>query len=264
VKSNREIYFYSILICIIIFSSIFAEEISGYPFFKIDFIGVTPPGADHILGTDFLGRDLLSRTLIGGRISILIGVFARSGSVLFGLIIGVIVGLSSRSLRHVLNGIIEIFLSIPSLLLAMGIAVVLGEGYRTIIMAIVIGTWAPVARFVSMKVIEIKNQDFILSAKGIGAGNFRVILFYILPALFPVLLPILSTGIATSIMMESTLSFLGLGGSSSIDSIPSWGLIIQEGTKFMFDAPWIILPPSIILTILILCFNQIGDKLKIR
>ncbi len=260
-KQNTPIYICTAIILAIVLSSIFAGEISGHSPFAIDFSGASPPGEDYVLGTDFLGRDILSRTLIGGRISILIGVVARLGSVIFGLIIGLLIGLSGRATRPMLTGIVEVFLAIPSLLLAMGLAVALGEGYRTIVIAIIVGTWAPVARFVSIKVVEINNEDFVLSGRVIGAGNFRIIIFYIIPPLIPVLLPVLTTGIATSIMMESTLSFLGLGGSSSIDSIPSWGLMIQEGSKFIFDAPWIILPPSIILMVLILCFNQIGDRL---
>ncbi len=260
-KQNTPTYIYAAIILMIIISSIFASEISGYSPFSIDFSGASSPGKEHILGTDFLGRDILSRTLIGGRISILIGFVARLGSVILGLIIGLLIGLSGRGIRPLLNGVVEVFLAIPSLLLAMGLAVALGQGYETIVIAIMVGTWAPVARFVSIKVVEINNKDFVLSGRVIGAGKLRIIVFYIIPPLMPVLLPILTTGIATSIMMESTLSFLGLGGSSSVDTIPSWGLMIQEGSKFIFDAPWLILPPSIILMILILCFNQIGDRL---
>ena len=259
---NNLIIFYLATILIITLSSFFAEEISGYSPFKIHFFGALPPGEGHLLGTDFLGRDILSRTLIGGRISVVIGIVARLGSVILGLLIGIIVGLSSRGIRPVLNGIVEVFLSIPSLLLALALTVSLGEGFRTIIIAIVIGTWAPVARFVSMRVVQIKNEDYVLSARAIGSDNIRIVISSILPALIPSLLPIITTGIATSIMMESTLSFLGMGGASSIDTIPSWGLMIQEGSRFIFEAPWIILPPSIILMILILCFNQIGDKLS--
>ncbi|HPQ54894.1 MAG TPA: ABC transporter permease subunit, partial [Spirochaetota bacterium] len=127
--------------------------------------------------------------------------------------------------------------------------------------AIAVGTWAPVARFVSTKALEIYGKDFVTSARALGAGHFRIAFRHILPSLMPLLIPLTTTGIATSIMMESTLSFLGLAGGGSISTVPSWGLMIQEGSKFIFDAPWIILPPSILLSILILCFNQIGDTI---
>ncbi len=260
-KAKKAISIYAIIIILIIIASLFPREISGYPPFAIDFNGADSPGTEHLFGTDFLGRDILSRTLIGARISIMIGFLARLGSVFIGLLIGLLIGLSARNIRPFLNGAVEVFLAIPSLLLAMGLAVVLGAGNETIVIAIMVGTWAPVARFVSLKVVDIKNKDFVQSARVIGSGNIRIISYYIFPQLIPVLLPVLTTGIATSIMMESTLSFLGLGGSSSIDTIPSWGLMIQEGSRFIFDAPWIIIPPSLFLMILILCFNQIGDKL---
>jgi ABC-type dipeptide/oligopeptide/nickel transport system permease subunit len=246
---------------IIIVSSVFAQEISGYSPFEINFSGMTSPDSKHLCGTDFLGRDILSRTLIGGRISVIIGVVARLGSILFGLIIGLMIGLSGRRIKPLLNSVVEIFLAIPSLLLAMGLAVSLGEGYLTIVISIIAGTWAPVARFVSVQTNTIRNYDYVKSARVVGAGYFRTITLYIFPALFPLLLPLLTTGIATSIMLESTLSFLGLAGTGSINTLPSWGQMIQEGSKFIFDAPWIIISPSVILTILILCFNSIGDKL---
>ena len=261
IKKNAAVLIPSAIIMIIAAASIFAHELSGHSPFAIDLKGASPPGFPHLLGTDFLGRDILSRTLIGGRISILIGVIARLGSVIFGLIIGLSSGMSSRKVRPLFDGIVEVFLAIPSLLLAMGLAVVLGEGYTAIVIAIIAGTWAPVARFTSIKVIEINNRDYVTSARVIGAGYMRIAAVYIIPQLIPVLLPILTTGIATSIMMESTLTFLGLAGSASIDTVPSWGQMIQEGSKFIFDAPWLILPPSIILMVLILCFNIIGDKI---
>lgn len=259
-RKYKTILIYLVILFIIIFSSIFPETISGHSPFAISYSGISSPGANHIFGTDFLGRDIFSRTLIGGRISIVVGVVARFGTVFLGLLIGLAAGLSGIILKKLLNSITEIFLAIPSLLLAMGLAVSIGEGYNTIIIAIVVGTWAPVARFVSVQVIEISNYSYINSAKVIGASRLRIIVKYIMPALFPLLVPILTTGIATSIMLESTLSFLGLAGTG-LESIPSWGIMIQEGSKFIFDAPWIIIPPSIILTILILCFNAIGDRL---
>lgn len=261
-KINNQIILYLSLIALIIISSLLPEAISGHSPFAVDLSGCTPPGKDHIFGTDFLGRDILSRTLIGGRISIIIGLFARLGSILLGLSVGLLIGLSNKNFRYILNSIVEVFLSIPALLLAMGLAVVLGEGQLTIVIAIVVGTWAPVARFISTRVVEIQARDYVFSARAVGIGRMREIYFYIIPALMPILLPLLTTGIATSIMMESTLSFLGLGGGSSLGDVPSWGLMIQEGSRFIFDARWMIIPPSIFLMILILSFNRIGDLLS--
>ncbi len=260
-KTPKSVYIYLALIGAILLLSLFPEYLTGKSPFDISFRGALPPSADHLLGTDFLGRDILTRTLIGGRISIAIGVLSRAGSVLLGLALGLVAGLSAGVLRGSLNAVIEVFLSIPALLLALALVMVLGEGYLTVIIAVMAGTWAPVARFISSRVSELKNEDFVTAARALGAGRFRISFHHIIPSLVPVLLPLLTTGIATSIMLESTLSFLGLGGGSSITDTPSWGAMIQEGSRFMFDAPWIIIPPSLLLSVLILSFNQAGDRM---
>jgi ABC-type dipeptide/oligopeptide/nickel transport system permease subunit len=257
---NKSLYAYAIIIILIIIVSFLPEFLSGYSPYVLNPCGASSPGKNHLFGTDFLGRDILSRTLIGGRISILTGVVARACSVILGLAAGLAIGLSGRVLRSILNGIVDIFLSIPSLLLVMALAVSMGEGYRTIIIAITAGTWAAVARFVSVQVADIKSRDYIQAADVIGAGRLRIVVRCIIPDLMPLLIPVITTGIASSIMMESTLSFLGLSGRG-VESLPSWGMMIQEGSKFIFDAPWIIIPPSVFLSLLILCFNNTGDKI---
>lgn len=242
-------------------ASFVPELVSGSSPGEIGLSGATRPGPAHLLGTDCLGRDLLSRTLAGARISILIGIASRAASMALGAAFGLAAGMSGPMLRRTLDSVIEVFLSIPSLLLALALAMVLGEGYLTIVIAIAAGMWAPVARAVSARTVALQKEDFVTSARAIGAGRLRIAARYLLPALLPLLLPLATTGIATGIMLESTLSFLGLAGASSLDSLPSWGIMIQEGSRFIFDAPWLIIPPSIALTIVILAFNQIGDTL---
>jgi ABC-type dipeptide/oligopeptide/nickel transport system permease subunit len=260
-SKKKSLYAYSALLLAILLLSLVPEFFTGKSPYAITFTGAVPPGKEHLLGTDFLGRDILARTLIGGRVSIVIGVLARLGSVLIGLAVGILAGLGGRMARGTINAVVEVFLSIPSLLLALALVMVLGEGFSTVIIAIVAGTWAPVARFIAVRVAELRHEDFITAARALGARESRVAVVHIIPSLFPLLLPLVTTGIATSIMLESTLSFLGLGGGASLGDLPSWGMMIQEGSRFIFDAPWIIIPPSVMLSALILCFNQIGDKL---
>ncbi len=227
--------------------------------YRISFTGATPPSFEHPCGTDYLGRDVLSRTLAGGRLSIVIGVISRITSMGLGLAIGLAAGLSGRFLRRTMNFFIEVFLAIPALLLALALAMVMGESSITIFVAIIIGTWAPVARFFSTRVAQLEESDFILAAKALGASRLRIALVHIIPSLMPSLIPLMSTGIATSIMLESTLSFLGLGGVGALHDLPSWGVMIQEGARVIFDAPWMLIPPSVFLSASILCFNRIGD-----
>lgn len=233
--------------------------LTGYMPTDIALTGLQHPGLKHLCGTDFLGRDILSRTIAGAQASLLTGLTARLLSLILGVLFGLLIALNRGIIKDFFNGVTEIFLAIPSLLLALGLAVVLGEGYYTIVVAITIGTWAPAARYIAVRTVEIESRDYILSAKAIGMKDWQILLRYILPDLAPTLIPLLTTGLATAIMLEATLSFLGLGGSSSLTGSPSWGLMINEGAQFLFDAPWLIIPPSLALMVVILIFNRIGD-----
>jgi len=221
--------------------------------------GLQSPRKDHLFGTDFLGRDILGRTLSAAWLSVLIGVLSRSISVAVGLAVGIPAALLPGKYERVLNSIIEIFMAIPALLLAMALSVVMGERYITIFIAIAAGTWAPVARFTSVQVRQIARLDYVIASRALGAGRFRIIFRHIMPAFLPTLIPTVTSGIAAAIMIESTLSFLGLGGGMSVNQVPTWGKLINEGSKFIFDAPWLILPPAIFLTLTVLVFNRIGD-----
>ncbi len=262
-KRSTRIAIHASAVALILAASFMPELISGHSPYSISLSGALKPGAHNLCGTDYLGRDILSRTLAGARLSVLIGIASRFASMALGLIVGLVAGMGGPALRLAVNSAIEVFLSVPSLLLALALAMVLGEGYLTVIISITAGTWAPVARIVSAKIASIRQEDFVLSARAVGAGYVRIAVRHIIPALMPLLIPLATTGIAASIMMESTLSFLGLAGGSSLDALPSWGIMIQEGSKFIFDAPWIIIPPSIMLTVLILAFNQIGDLVAV-
>ncbi len=258
-KRSASLRVYSITVLIIFLLSFAPERIMRTSPYKIAFTGACAPSIEHPCGTDFLGRDVLARTMAGGRLSIFFGVISRIASMGIGLAIGCIAGLSGQFLRRAIDFFIEVFLSIPALLLALALAMVMGESGSTIFFAIIIGTWAPVARFFSTRVAQLEGAEFILAAKSLGASKFRIALVHIIPSLMPSLIPLMSTGIATSIMLESTLSFLGLGGVGALYDLPSWGVMIQEGSRVIFDAPWMVIPPSLFLSATILCFNRIGD-----
>lgn len=260
---NKKIslWIYSGLVLIIFLLSFTPQRIAGSSAYQIAFTGALPPSIAHPCGTDYLGRDVLARTLAGGRLSIFIGLISRLASVAIGLAIGLAAGLSGQFFRRAIDFFIEVFLSIPALLLALALAMVMGESGGTIFIAIIIGTWAPVARFFSTRVAQLQTADYILAAQALGASKMRIALVHLIPALMPSLIPLMSTGIATSIMLESTLSFLGLGGVGALYDLPSWGVMIQEGSRVIFDAPWMLIPPSVFLSAVILCFNRIGDIL---
>jgi ABC-type dipeptide/oligopeptide/nickel transport system permease subunit len=226
--------------------------------------GLLSPSPQHIFGTDFLGRDILSRTLCAAWISIVIGVLTRFISVAIGLAAGFLAASLPGYGARCINTFIEVFMAIPALLLAMALSVVMGESYLTIFVAIAAGTWAPVARFTSVQVLEISRRDYVTACRALGASRMRIACSHILPAFLPTLIPTITSGIATAIMIESTLSFLGLGGGMTASQVPTWGKLINEGSKFIFDAPWLIIPPAVLLTLVVIVFNRIGDIIADR
>lgn len=261
-SAHTRLYGYFALLVILGTASVFPELFSGFSPYRVDAAGLCPPGRGHLLGTDFLGRDMLSRTLVAGRISFAAGVFARLASVAIGFIIGAAAGLLPRPVRAVCNGVIEVFLSIPALLLAMGLAAVMSAGFVSVTIAVVLGMWAPVARFTSVLSLEISKRDYVTAARAAGAGGMYIMIKHVFPSMKSSLVSLMTTGIAGAVMMESTLSFLGLAGSTGVDSVPSWGMLINQGAKFMFDAPWLIVGPAVCLTLMVLLFNQAGDILS--
>ena len=233
-------------------------------FHAAPFGSLTPPSWSHPCGTDFLGRDILSRTISAAWISIAIGVLSRFISVGVGLAFGFLAASLPKRSARVVNTFVEVFMAIPALLLAMALSVVMGERYLTIFVAIAAGTWAPVARFTSVQVLEISRRDYVTACRALGASKLRIALRHVLPAFLPTLIPTITSGIAAAIMIESTLSFLGLGGGMTASQTPTWGKLINEGSKFIFDAPWLIIPPSVVLTVTVLLFNRIGDVIADR
>jgi len=251
----------TLAVCVVlVLLSWMPQAVTGHSPFAPDMAGLQAPTMHHWCGTDMLGRDVLSRTLAASRVSILIGLGSRLLAVGAGLFFGIAVCFSRGMLRLLLDRTIEVFLAIPALLLAMALAMALGEGYLTISLAIAAGTWAPVARLLTVKIHELLTEDYVLAAQALGAGRRRIFLRHVLPGLLPVLWPVLMTGIGSSIMMEATLSFIGLAGSAGGSSLPSWGGLVQQGAKFIIDAPWLILPPSVLLVVIVLLFNSVGDE----
>lgn len=262
-RKNRELY---VLVSIVLFFFSVSAVLSLYEMYTSRMLvgGLVSPCLHHPFGTDFLGRDILSRTISAAWISIVIGVLSRIISVVIGLAAGFLAaGLPGYAARCV-DTFVEVFMAIPALLLAMALSVVMGERYLTIFVAIAAGTWAPVARFTSVQVREISGREYVTAAGALGAPRRRIVFRYILPAFLPTLVPTITNGIATAIMIESTLSFLGLGGGMTASQTPTWGKLINEGSKFIFDAPWLIVPPSVFLTGIVLVFNRIGDIISDR
>jgi peptide/nickel transport system permease protein len=219
-----------------------------------------PPSARHWMGTDELGRDVLSRTLYGARVSLLVGASVVLGAGIVGLAIGSCAGYFGGAFDLLVNVVlINSFLSFPGILLAIAFAAFLGPGVDKVILALTITGWAGYARLARAQVLKVREMEFILAAKSLGASHARILLRHLLPnTLQPVLIQA-TIGMAGAILSESTLSFLGLG---VLAPAPSWGAMLNDGRNHLFDAPHLVVFPALAIMAAVLAFNLMGDALR--
>jgi len=219
-----------------------------------------PPSTRHWMGTDELGRDVLSRTLYGARVSLLVGASVVLGAGIVGLAIGACSGYFGGAFDLLVNVVlINSFLSFPGILLAIAFAAFLGPGLDKVILALTITGWAGYARLARAQVLKVREMEFILAAKSLGASHARILLRHLLPnTLQPVLIQA-TIGMAGAILSESTLSFLGLG---VLAPAPSWGAMLNDGRNHLFDAPHLVVFPALAIMAAVLAFNLMGDALR--
>jgi peptide/nickel transport system permease protein len=219
-----------------------------------------PPSAHHLMGTDELGRDVLSRTLYGARVSLLVGISVVLGAGVVGLALGSLAGYFGGTFDRFVNIVlINSFLSFPGILLAIAFAAFLGPGLDKVILALTVTGWAGYARLARAQVLKVREMEFILAARSLGASHSRILLRHLLPnTLQPVLIQA-TIGMAGAILAESTLSFLGLG---VIAPTPSWGAMLNDARNHLFDAPHMVLFPALAIMAAVLAFNLLGDALR--
>src|SRR6202158_138872 len=221
---------------------------------------LVPPSSQHWMGTDELGRDVLSRTLYGARVSLLVGVSVVVGAGIVGLALGSLSGYFGGAFDRFINIVlINAFLSFPGILLAIAFAAFLGPGLDKVILALVITGWAGYARLARAQVMKVREMEFILAARSLGASHARILLRHLLPnTLQPVLIQA-TIGMAGAILAESTLSFLGLG---VVAPTPSWGAMLNDARNHLFDAPHLVVFPALGIMAAVLAFNLLGDALR--
>ena len=215
------------------------------------------PSRAHWMGTDELGRDILSRILFGARISLLVSVCVVSGCGLIGLTMGMLAGYAGGWFDRFINLLlINAFLSFPGILLAIAFAAFLGPGIGKVILALVITGWAGYARLARAQVLKVKELEFILAARSLGASHVRLMVRHLLPNILQPILIQATIGMAGAILAESTLSFLGLG---VLAPIPSWGAMLNDARGHLFDAPHMVVFPALAVMTAVLSFNLLGD-----
>lgn len=215
------------------------------------------PSRAHWMGTDELGRDTFSRTLYGARVSLFVALSVVLGCGLTGLAIGLLAGFLGGWFDRFVNLLlINAFLSFPGILLAIAFAAFFGPGIGKVILALVITGWAGYARLARAQVLKVKELEFILAIRSLGASNLRIMLRHLLPNILQPVLIQATIGMAGVILAESTLSFLGLG---VLAPVPSWGSMLNDARSHLFDAPHLVVFPALAVMTAVLAFNLLGD-----
>lgn len=259
-KRNRLFFFGLAIVLAVGLCAIFAPFLSRYRPEAIDVNEIlSAPSSKHILGTDSLGRDLFSRLVFGGRVSLKVGIIAVGISTLIGLILGAIAGFYGSWVDSLLMRFVDLMLCFPTYFLILSVVAILEPSLTNIMIIIGLTGWMGVARIVRAQILTLKEREFIQAAKVIGASDSRIIILHLLPnAMGPVIVAAI-LGMAYAILVESSLSFLGLGVQPPE---PSWGNILIDAKATLGVAWWLTLFPGLAIFITILGVNMLGEGLK--
>ena len=256
------IYVGAMLVALIVACAMFAPKLAPYnpnrQNLGNDLKVFTP---DHPLGTDKLGRDILSRTIFGSRISLLVGVSTVGVSISVGLLIGSVSGYFGGWIDQVLMRSVDILLAFPGILLAIAFTALLGPGLDHVILALCLIGWTGYARLVRGEILSSREQDYVQAARALGCSPARVIIFHLIPNLLPPLLIQATFGLAGAITAEGSLSFLGLGVEPPT---ASWGSMLNEGRQFLLVAPHLTTYPGLAIMLTVFSLNLLGDALQNR
>jgi peptide/nickel transport system permease protein len=251
----------ALLLTLFVVSAVFAPWLAPRDPAQLDLIGrLLPPGHGHWFGTDELGRDILSRTLYGARISLLVAVSVVALSLGTGLIAGAAAGFYGGWTDIVLNVYVaNAFLALPGILLAIAFVAFLGPGLFNLILALSIYGWVGYARLVRAQVMAVKEREFVEAARALGASDLRLLARHILPNILQPLVVQGAVGMAGAVLAEATLSFLGLGVPPPT---ASWGAMLNDARSHLFDSPQLVVFPALAVMLAVLSFNFIGDALR--
>ena len=249
-----------VLVTIEVVFAVFASVLTPYDPNVMDYKALLQsPSAQHLLGTDELGRDILTRMMYGARLSLIVGISAVSIAVCLGVPFGLISGYVGGAFDEIMMRVVDSVMALPALVLALTIAAVLGSGLVNATIAIAVVTAPTYTRLVRGQVLAIKQNDYVVAAQSIGAPTWRVLARHLLPNAFSPVIVQASLGIGFAIILESSMSFIGLG---AMPPTPSWGNMVQIGFQFLEIAPWCVLAPATAIFLAVLGFNMLGDGLR--
>lgn len=248
------------LVLLVVFCGIFAPWITPYDPFKITVPEkFMAPSLTHLLGTDNLGRDVLSRIIAGSRIALSVGVGTISVALVIGLVLGLIAGYGPRWLDNLLMLVFDSIYSFPTVILGLTVVTLLGASIMTLVLVVVVIQTPAYARLTRTATLTIKTSEYIQAIEAMGASRFRIIFIHLLPNVIGPLLIVASMDIPSVIALEAGLTYLGMGIPPPA---PSWGRILQEGFSMIRDAPWIVVAGGIPLIITTLGFTFLGEALR--
>ncbi len=248
------------IIVIIALMAVFAPFLTPYDPERQDLLlRLKAPGAEHFFGTDELGRDVFTRMLYGARVSLLIAIIPTALAVFFGMFMGIISAYYGKAADLVIMWLADVTLAFPGMLLAMAIMYTFGGSFVSVLISIIIMEWGSIARIVRSVTMSIIENEYIQAAKTMGVRKIVIIIKHILPNLAPTLIVLFTLNVPGSILSESALSFLGIGIQPPDVSL---GLMVNQSKALLFQMPWLALAPSVMIMILVLSFNYLGDSLR--
>ena len=248
-RQNKLAAFSALLIIFMILIAVFAPLVAPYDHLQQSLSDrLQHPSAAHWLGTDELGRDVLSRIIFGARISLTIGT-----------VLGMYAGFYGGKVDFIIMRLADVMLAFPSLLLAMVVMYTMGGGLINIFIALSLVNWAGTARIVRSQTLSLKEKEYVEAARSIGVKKWVIMFRHILPNCIPSLIVLFTLNIPSAILSEASLSFLGVGAQPPS---ASWGLMVVRGKKYLFSEPWLSIAPSVAIMIVVMAFNFLGDGLR--
>ncbi len=254
------VVFGMVIILLFIIAAIFAPWLAPYNPDKIDMNNsLLQPGKAHWLGTDSLGRDTFSRTIYGTRVSMLIGLVVVVLSAIVGMALGLIAGYFGGWTRAVVMRLIDTLMAFPMILLALLIASLLGGGMNNVVMALAFAMVPIYARLMCGQVMSVKENDYILAGRSMGASHIRIMFRHLAPNCFPPLIVMMTMMLGTTILAEAGLSFLGIGVQAPT---PTWGNMVNDGRQYLLTNPVLSFAPGLAIMLMVYAFNMVGDGLR--
>ncbi len=250
------------ILIIMALGAIFAPVLTPHERDTANFVDSnTAPDSTYLLGTDPMGRDMLTRLLYGGRISLTVGIFATALRVVFGVIVGGIAGYYGGRIDNFLMRVADVFSSLPFLPMALTFSAALGPSIQNVMLVLAILGWPGIARIVRAEILSLREREFMEAATALGINDFKKITSHLIPNTMASIIVSATTGVASAILTESALSFLGLGVSVPV---PSWGNMITEAQKLkvLQDRWWQWIPPGLAIFLAVISFNLVGDGLR--